>query len=237
MVVVRRLRVWRVEKHLPGRPHLELCIRASDAACSVQTKREVDGMNSDNQKSEEWNVVHGWMCAIDFAYELRDADGGARILPSERNCQKHLPCTTRNNRDHRAIEVVVMPVEYYNSLSHVTKKDDEVAEERRRRQAGKTHWDGCWKDHLDCAVEKIEAREAEAKTASAVVNPYPHNSKERDLFNEGFFAGYLKDSEAEKVRRLVKAATEVERISSRDHNAWAELRSALDALKGGSSYD
>jgi hypothetical protein len=24
------------------------------------------------------------------------------------------------------------------------------AEERRRRQAGKTHWDGCWKDHLDC---------------------------------------------------------------------------------------
>ena len=26
---------------------------------------------------------------------------------------------------------------------------------------------------------------------------------------------------------------EVERISSRDHNAWAELRSALDALKEG----
>jgi hypothetical protein len=37
--------------------------------------------------------------------------------------------------------------------------------------------------------------------------------------------------EAEKVRRLVKAATEVERISSRDHNAWAELRSALAPFK------
>jgi hypothetical protein len=61
------------------------------------------------------------------------------------------------------------------------------AEERRRRQAGKTHWPGCWKDHLDCAVENVQ--------------------------------------------RLVKAATEVERISSRDHSAWAELRSALDALK------
>ena len=61
------------------------------------------------------------------------------------------------------------------------------AEERRRRQDGKTHWPGCWKDHLDCAVENVQ--------------------------------------------RLVKAATEVERISSRDHNAWAELRSALGALK------
>jgi hypothetical protein len=61
------------------------------------------------------------------------------------------------------------------------------AEERRRRQAGKTHWPGCWKDPLDCAVENVQ--------------------------------------------RLVKAATEVERISSRDHSAWAELRSALDALK------
>ena len=61
------------------------------------------------------------------------------------------------------------------------------AEERRRRQDGKTHWPGCWKDHLDCAVENVQ--------------------------------------------RLVKAATEVERISSRDHNAWAELREALAPFK------
>lgn len=96
-------------------------------------------MTSDNQKAEEWNVVHGWMCAIDFAYELRDADSGARILPSFRNCQKHLPCTTRNNRDHRAIEVVVMPVEYYNSLTHVAKKDDEVVLNRKESQEETNH--------------------------------------------------------------------------------------------------
>jgi hypothetical protein len=84
----------------------------------------------------------------------------------------------------------------------------------------------------DAPTETSDTQKAEeAKTASAVVNPYPHNSKERDLFNEGFFAGYLKDSEAEKYRRLVKAATEVERISSRDHNAWAELREALAPFK------
>jgi len=40
------------------------------------------------------------------------------------------------------------------------------AEERRRRQAGKTHWDGCWKDHLDCAVEKIETAEKDAEIAA-----------------------------------------------------------------------
>jgi len=44
----------------------------------------------------------------------------------------------------------------------------------------------------DAPTETSDTQKAEeAKTASAVVNPYPHNSKERDLFNEGFFAGYL----------------------------------------------
>jgi hypothetical protein len=37
------------------------------------------------------------------------------------------------------------------------------AEERRRRQAGKTHWDGCWKDHLDCAVENVQREKAVAE--------------------------------------------------------------------------
>jgi len=38
MVVVRRLRVWRLEKHLPERPHLELRVRASNVAGAIQTK-------------------------------------------------------------------------------------------------------------------------------------------------------------------------------------------------------
>ena len=28
--------------------------------------------------------------------------------------------------------------------------------ERRERQSGRTHWEGCWRDHLDCAVAEVE---------------------------------------------------------------------------------
>jgi hypothetical protein len=50
-----------------------------------------------------------------------------------------------------------------------------------------------WCTNKTCPINWREgtAQTGEAKSASAVVNPYPHNSKERDLFNEGFFAGYL----------------------------------------------
>ena len=112
--------------HGPDDEWCEECFGEADAPTET----------NDNQKAEEWNVVHGWMCAIAFAYELRDADSGARILSSFRNCQKHLPCT-RNKRDHRAIEVVVMTVEYYNSLTHVAKKDDEVVLNRKESQEEK----------------------------------------------------------------------------------------------------
>ena len=94
----------------------------------------------------------------------------------------------------------------------------------------------------DAPTETSDTQKAEeAKTASAVVNPYPHNSKERDLFNEGFFAGYLKDSEAEKYRRLVDklwlvVADDDPETSNATRVALAkqyaeQLRSALGALK------
>ena len=51
------------------------------------------------------------------------------------------------SRMARAIEGAAQLIAQYHAASS--------AEERRRRQAGKTHWDGCWKDHLDCAVENV----------------------------------------------------------------------------------
>ena len=33
---------------------------------------------------------------------------------------------------------------------------EEAAAERRERQSGRTHWEGCWRDHLDCAVAEVE---------------------------------------------------------------------------------
>ena len=114
-----------------------------------------------------------------------------------------------------------------------------------------------WCTNKTCPINWREgtAQTGEAKSASAVVNPYPHNSKERDLFNEGFFAGYLKDSEAEKYRRLVEAAEKFFAIQFpvnciHDSEPWfcdgckvvwehaigeakVALRSALDALKEG----
>lgn len=34
---------------------------------------------------------------------------------------------------------------------------------------GRTHWEGCWRDHLDCAVARVEALEAERDRLRDVV--------------------------------------------------------------------
>jgi hypothetical protein len=81
------------------------------------------------------------------------------------------------------------------------------AEERRRRQAGKTHWPGCWKDHLDCAVEKIETAEADAE-------------KYRRLVDKLWLVVADDDPETSNATRVALAKQYAE-----------QLRSALDALK------
>jgi hypothetical protein len=53
-------------------------------------------------------AVHGWMCAIDFDYDLGEAADGTRIFPSEEELHEYRKCTTGSDKDHQGVEVVTM---------------------------------------------------------------------------------------------------------------------------------
>jgi len=47
-------------------------------------------------------AIPGWMCAVDFVYELGEAADGNKIYPSEEDLRKYHDCV-----DHCGIEEVV----------------------------------------------------------------------------------------------------------------------------------
>ena len=57
-------------------------------------------------------AVPGWMCAIDFAYELGEASGGNKIYPSLEDLRKHHDCLDKCGSQ----EVVTMSKEDFMEL-------------------------------------------------------------------------------------------------------------------------
>ena len=66
---------------------------------------------------DEIDVVDGWMCSVDFDHELRSADGGARVYPSEDNCKKHRKCCANDSDTFCHVQhVMVMTHEDFEKL-------------------------------------------------------------------------------------------------------------------------
>jgi len=61
-------------------------------------------------------AVCGWMCAVDFDYELGEASGGATIFSSEKDLHEHRRCTTAEDAAHKGVEVVTLSKEDFNVL-------------------------------------------------------------------------------------------------------------------------
>lgn len=51
-------------------------------------------------------------------------------------------------------------------------QDCQECRERRVAQSGRTHWDGCWRHHLECAVARVEQLELETEQLSALLDGY-----------------------------------------------------------------
>ena len=58
-------------------------------------------------------AVPGWMCEIDFDYELGEAAGGTRIFASEENLNLCRKCA---KLDHKSVEVVTLTKEDFLQL-------------------------------------------------------------------------------------------------------------------------
>jgi hypothetical protein len=113
------------------------------------------------------------------------------------------------------------------------------AEERRRRQAGKTHWDGCWKDHLDCAVEKIEELSTNLQPFAALGGDDDMEAF-HDLEDDVVVYQCGRAITASDVRKARKVLGPVSMMHYRKASteevaeyAPIKLRSVLDALKEG----
>ena len=113
------------------------------------------------------------------------------------------------------------------------------AEERRRRQVGKTHWDGCWKDHLDCAVEKIEELSTNLQPFAALGGDDDMEAF-HDLEDDVVVYQCGRAITASDVRKARKVLGPVSMMHYRKASteevaeyAPIKLRSVLDALKEG----
>ena len=113
------------------------------------------------------------------------------------------------------------------------------AEERRRRQAGKTHWPGCWKDHLDCAVEKIEELSTNLQPFAALGGDDDMEAF-HDLDDDVVVYQCGRAITASDVRKARKVLGPVSMMHYRKASteevaeyAPIKLRSVLDALKEG----
>lgn len=64
----------------------------------------------------ELRAVPGWMCDVDFTWELGEAAGGTTIFASEEDLRRCRKCTTFDNEEHAAVEVFTMSKEDYLQL-------------------------------------------------------------------------------------------------------------------------
>ena len=61
-------------------------------------------------------AVLGWMCAVDFDYELGEAADGTTIFASVEDLHKYRRCTAIGVEDHRGVEVVTMSKKDFTDL-------------------------------------------------------------------------------------------------------------------------
>ena len=61
-------------------------------------------------------VCYGWMCAVDFDFELGEAAGGNKIYPSKEDLMERRKCVSEESKEHRPVEVVTVSKEDFESL-------------------------------------------------------------------------------------------------------------------------
>jgi hypothetical protein len=62
------------------------------------------------------HAIPGWMCGVDFDYELGEALGGTSIFESKEDLNTCRTCTVGDNQDHVPVEVVTMSKEDFLEL-------------------------------------------------------------------------------------------------------------------------
>ena len=61
-------------------------------------------------------AVPGWMCQVDWDYELGEAAGGNRIFASQEDLKRCRKCTAGDDEEHIPQEVVTMSKEDFLEL-------------------------------------------------------------------------------------------------------------------------
>lgn len=61
-------------------------------------------------------AVPGWMCKVDWDWELGEAQGGCKIHASEEDLRSHRRCVDSRSECHTPFQVVVMSKEDFNKL-------------------------------------------------------------------------------------------------------------------------
>lgn len=98
------------------------------------------------------------------------------------------------------------------------------AAERRLRDAplggDGSHWDGCWRSHIDCAVARAEAAEKGLQHVRDVIAAYPHSD------DDAYIA-----AEVESALRLLQAerdeALEFAAEMEKEADTWKRSRNAV----------
>jgi hypothetical protein len=61
-------------------------------------------------------VCYGWMCGVDFDFELGEAAGGNKIYPSKEDLMERRKCVSEESKEHRPVKVVTVSKEDFESL-------------------------------------------------------------------------------------------------------------------------
>jgi hypothetical protein len=64
-------------------------------------------------KDHKFRAIPGWMCKVDFDFELGEASGGNKVYASEEDLKRHAACVSECGM----AEVVVMSAEDFRALS------------------------------------------------------------------------------------------------------------------------
>ena len=71
-------------------------------------------------------AVPGWMCEVDFDYELGEAAGGTSIFATEEDLHRYRKCTAGEDANHVPVEVATMSKEDFMELVEKSGIDPET---------------------------------------------------------------------------------------------------------------
>ncbi len=71
-------------------------------------------------------AVAGWMCKVDWEWELGEAAGGTGVYASRENLKQYRNCTAGDDPNHRPQEVVVLDKDDFVKIWRAAMLDEDL---------------------------------------------------------------------------------------------------------------